>query len=199
MNSIHNIKNINKERLISIIQNFDRSKIQSIFIWTMQEYQQTVSLYSIQKDNHISEIDAFVPLWLASVIDYENWWQLNKCMDENTASDLYEYQLKKYIEDIDFVIQEPCFISQYSKGQIDEKSGYVKKFRPKFPFRSDDLDVASTLDNGIYLNYKFINEETFSFKEVKVVSGYQLRFDKSYAGYRDLFFESEKEYFYFTE
>ena len=198
-NSIPYIKDINKERLVSHIQNFNRSKIKSIFIWTMAEYQQTVSLYRVRKDSCFDEIDAFVSLWLASKIDYENWWSLNNSIDEIETENLYEYNLKQYIDSIDLAIKEPSFFSQYSKCQIEEKVEFVKKFRPRHPIRSANLDVAESIDNGIYINYKFVDEHNFNFEEVKVVSGYQLHYDNSYAGYRDLFFESEQEYFYFTE
>lgn len=196
---IKDVRRLFEEDAIPMILSFDRTKIKSIFIWTMKEYQQTVALYSIKKTDCKDEIEAFIHLWLASEIDYENWFDLNVNIKESDARNIFKYSLVEYINKIDYQVKDNDFVSSYVKDMIDEKIELVKHYRFNYEDTCENYDIAKIVRNGIFINYKYTNEMSYSFNKANVKAGCQLIYDSSYAGYRDLFFKNESEYFFFTE
>jgi hypothetical protein len=73
MESILNIKNIDKIEVVENFLKYEKIKIKSLFIWTLKGYRQFASIYRCKKKDFSTKISAFLNLWLAGLIDLEEW------------------------------------------------------------------------------------------------------------------------------
>lgn len=187
-----------KNEIIKYISNYGQKQIYCIFCWSMVEYQQGLFIYSSKKIQYSNELEAFLELWAKSLIDIEEWHDYFKSSMEFAVpiyENFFKEDYKKYnireisIDDANTYIS--CSIKDMLENMTYTRNRYmVETYTHKLPNGVP----------GIYVNGSIIKEDEFNFTiEMPIVSAEELSYDDGWAGYRELFLETEDEYIFFTE
>ena len=195
-NSIFQLADLikDKESHNLIAHSFTDIRLGSIDVvrfWTQQEYQQYLGIYRGKKILFSNELDAFLKLWLAELIECEEWYDLTQVSAEeaeliicnwflandSTCGDYsYHYMKPRLVDNL--------WAESWSNQAIADKCQLVNKRK----------------EAGIYTkNGQAIDKENFSLKIDGIVKAIEIKHNPNWAGYRTLFIETEKEYLLISE
>lgn len=196
MKNILDIKTIEKDEIINCFLNYNKNKIKSLFIWTIDEYRQFASLYRCKKEEFSNSVCAFLNLWLAGLIDLEEW-NNTYSGKEDECNSIYNHFFKDYLDRFNPDIRPNDITKLYIEKEIEDKVELIKRNRVKDPVDNRDYNEANLIFNGIYSDLKFIHENDFKIDiffpkhSIKISEG-------DFYG-EDFFIETEDEYILFME
>lgn len=192
------LNNINKRKIVNAFSKYKRNLIDSIVIRTMTEYELWLSIYSCDKNNFNNSIDAFSCLWLTYLIDCEEWHSYYQSNYE-FAEAVYKNFFINYILELQPSPIKLEFAEQYINNAILHKTDLILRNRNTYPVDNYNLIYSQTGIPGIYLNLKMVDEKKFSFTLPSIVNAIELKYDNTWAGYRDIFIETKDKYLFFSE
>ncbi len=183
---------------MSSVLKFDRRYIDSLFMWTMVEYDQAIYVYKCEKTRYADSKQAFLNLWLASTIDIENW---NDTFSNNMKDleNIYDNFFVEYLSTLEIVLDDPCSVKKYIDYKVKYKVEQVKKNREKDYFEGTSFSDTKTIFNSRFVNLKSVHENHFCIPIIKPINCARLSYDNSYAGYKEFFIETEGEYVYYSD
>ena len=196
MESILNIKDMDKTEVVENFLKYEKSKIKSLFIWTFKGYRQFASMYRCGKKDFSTKICAFLNLWLAGLIDLEEW-NNNYKGGEEVCSGIYDNFFSDYLERVNPILYSNKECREYIEETIREKIKSIKKNRAKDPVDKRDYNEANLIFNGIYENLKFVHEDEFKFEGFNPLISVKISEGDFYG--EDFFVETDEEYILFME
>jgi len=187
-----------KDDIIDYISNYGQKRINSIICWSAREYQQGLWIYSSDKNQYSNVLEAFIELWTAYQIDMQEWndsLQSNKEYGKSIFENFFMEDYKKYnIKSISVYDAKA-----YVHGSIEKMLVNMAYTRKRFPIEVYNHKWPSSV-HGIYVNGQIVAEDKFEFNIVKpILRADELRCDYNWAGYRELFIETEDQYIYLNE
>ncbi|MFP3887729.1 hypothetical protein U8V97_20010 [Priestia filamentosa] len=136
------------------------------------EYTSEFYLYRVSQKQFHDELDAYITLWVQMLDDDEEWTYR---IDEEVTNGIYTYWIQNKMKDYTFQRLDVKEVKEYILGGT------------AVMIRSENIEYEyGRLSPSFRLNGPLI-------------SSLELRYVKSYAGYREIFFESEQEYGLFVE
>jgi hypothetical protein len=194
------VGNINKKKdeIVNYISNYGNKIIDSVVCWSVVEYQQGLFLYRTNKNQYDNVLEAFIELWTRNLIDIEEW-HYNFINGEQFANQIFESFFKvsyaKY--KIRGISTEDAI--DYIARSISDMVKNIVYSRTKYPINDYNYKYPCGVP-GIYENGSIIKEDKISFTiEKTVLWANELKYEVSWAGYREIFLETEDEYIYFNE
>jgi hypothetical protein len=89
-------------------------------------------------------------------------------------------------------------VFNYISSRANEMKVKLLNRRKEHPIDNDELEYPNT--PGIYVNKKINKEEDFNFHvSSNIINAIELSSSENWAGYKELFIETEKEYILFSE
>jgi len=185
------------KHIIGSFMKLDVSKIETIRFWTMVEYELYLGIYRAGKSIFESELDAFSQLWLAELIEIEEWYDAEWLHDADTPKSLFQNFFLKEVRDYRVKPLEAQWAEAFTNACIEDKLQKVINGRKK---EREDGHQDNIGGAGIYTqNHRRLDEATFDLWIQGLIKATQIRHDDSYAGYRTLFLETNTDYILFTE
>lgn len=188
-----------KEEITGYIARYGSQQIDSLVCWTSKEYDPALFIYSTDKGQYANLLEAFMELWTMSMIDEEEWYGDRFQSNMEHAISIFENWFVKDYQGYNFVEISPAEAENYIYERVELLKSNMTYARRRYPLEVYDCKLPNIVP-GIYVNGSMIIEEEFQFNiEKPVLWAEQLQYDVRYAGYRELFLETEDKYIYFLE
>lgn len=189
---------INPGSIVNYIANYKMKNVDSTIFSAIVQYEHWIGIYRSKKDQYKTRLEAFVTLWTCSLIDIEEWhdyYEPTTAFAEAVYENVFKKDSEKY-EPKDYDSHEA---REYIMYKVERMIQNIKSNREKYPLKSSDIIYPNGMP-GVYVNRKIVNENLLEFKLYeRVVKAVELYNDDSWAGYKEIFLETEEEYIYFCE
>lgn len=184
--------------IVNYITNYRIKNVDSTIFSAIVQYEHWLGIYRSQKNQYKNGLEAFITLWTCSLVDIEEWHDHYESTTE-FAEAIYKNFFQKDLAKYDFQDCKPDEAKEYIMHKVKRMTQNVKNNREKYPLNSNDIIYPNSIP-GIYENWKIVNEDFFEFiLTEKVIAAMEFYYNESWAGYKTLFLETEKEYIYFCE
>lgn len=185
------------EQIIGYFTKLDLSKVETRRFWTMVEYELYLGIYRAEKSLFVNELDAFSRLWLAELIEMEEWYDAEWLHAADVPQSLFQNFFLKAMRDYRIKPLEVRWAEAFVNACIEDKLHKVINGR-KMEREDGHQDILGGA--GIYAqNHQRLDEATFHLRIEGLTKATQIRHDGSYAGYRTLFLETNTDYILFSE
>ena len=185
------------EQIISYFKKLDISRIDTLRFWTMVEYEAYLGIYRAEKYLFANELDAFSQLWLAELIELEEWYDAEWFHEADTQANLFQ---NFFLADLEKFCIKPMKIQwaeAFVNQCIEDKLQNVICERKREQNCGDQDSIGGA---GVYTqNQQRLDEVTFQLRIEGITKATQIRHDESWAGYRTLFLETKTNYILFAE
>jgi len=183
------------ERIIGSFMKLDLSKVETIRFWTMVEYELYLGVYRAKKTIFADELDAFSQLWLAELIEMEEWYDAAWLHDADTPKSLFQNFFLPALREYRIKPLDIRWAEAFANACIKDKRQKVISKRKEEREKQDTIGGA-----GIYTQrQQRLDETTFQLRITGLTKATQIRHDNSYAGYRTLLLETGTDYILFCE
>ncbi|MFP7300307.1 hypothetical protein [Neobacillus niacini] len=192
-----NIKELQdkKDEIIQYILGSNKKMIHSTIAFTGKEYDPQFWVYRGAKDNFENELDGLISLWVRFLFDVEEW---KYEYDREFATNIYDYWIMKEMTKYRFLKVSNKSTFNYISTRANEMKEKLLNIRKEHPLDSYDLEYPTAA--GIYVDKRISKEENFNFCiKGNIINAIELSTSENWAGYRELFIETEKEYIFFSE
>ena len=180
-----------------IINSFSGLKIDEIDVtrfYAPREYEGDLGVYSGKKSSFVNELDAFLKLWLAELIEVEEWYDYHHLNDENAESMMNIW----FLEGV-------CDYNNYKNFNLKlVDNSWAEKWANQVILYNYHLSMgdrrSGEKDAGVFKkNWQLIDEEKFSLSIEGIVKAVEIMYNPNWAGYRTLFVETKHEYVLISE
>ena len=163
----------------------------------MVEYELYLGIYRAEKSIFANELDAFSQLWLAELIEMEEWYDAEWFHEADTQTTLFQHFFLKDMAEFCIKPLEAWWAETFVNQCIEYKLQQVIDERK----REQKCGVQDNIgDAGLYTqNQQRLDETTFHLRIEGITKATQIRHDESSAGYRAIFLETNTSYFLFSE
>jgi hypothetical protein len=180
------------------IMNYRSKDITGTIFYTYKEYQNYLQIYRSNKSQYHHSLEAFVSLWISALIDEEEWYDLFE-PNIKSADDIYNNWFKKEINQYTFHHVTTNSLREYVLSKANKMKELVKEYRQKNPLIKCRIIYPSSIP-GIYINRDMQDEQEYTLNLSKnVIVAEELSSYDNWAGYKEIFIETEQEYIYFRE
>lgn len=192
-----NTSNFRQDQIMSYMFMTKFLDILSVHFWSAVEYQQNLNIFRTTKAQYENNVQALVSLWLMDyLVVEENLPSLNdKEALRNIALRIFPDSMKTF----SYKELDPENAFTYVQGGIERMQENMRQTRKKHPLENYDAVFPSSIP-GIFVNHLLIKESDFNFDfSFKIEKAIELQDDPSWAGYKILFLETDREYIYFAQ
>lgn len=169
-------------------------EITGIIFYTCKEYENYMQIYRTNKSQYHNVLEAFVSLWVRTLIDEEEW-NGNFELDFDLVDSMFKKEIDRYT--FNYVATEA--LRDYVVTKVLRMKDLVKEYRNKNPLKQSNITYPSSVP-GIYMNRTMIDEQKYVLNLPKnLIAAEELYYYNIWAGYKDIFIETEQEYIYFRE
>jgi hypothetical protein len=193
----HNI-DLYEAEVRKYIMNYRNKEITGTIFYTYKEYENYMQIYRTSKSNYKDVLEAFVSLWVSTLIDEEEWHEhFEPTFD--FADSIYNNWFKKEISQYTFHNAITETLIEYIISKAIRMKELVQDYRNNNPLTHHNLTYPSPIP-GIYINRDMIDEQKYIFQISKnPIEAVELNSNNEWAGYKEIFIETEEEYLYFRE
>ncbi|TYP74734.1 hypothetical protein [Paenibacillus methanolicus] len=186
------------EDIQSYMMNYRNKTVTSAIFFAFKEYENYMQIYRTSKSQYSGRLEAFVTMWTNALVDDQEWHHYYEPTLE-FAHNLYRYWFIEQIEGYTYELRPPALLVTYAENSIRRKTELILEYRKRNPLEELDVRYPSATP-GFYLNGRLIDDDRIVFPlPHNLLSAEELKDDPSWAGYKEIFFETEYEYIYFAE
>lgn len=194
---VHNIEHYEDEVKKYILSHRSKEITGTIF-YTHQEYENYMQIYRTTKSQYNNVLEAFVSLWVSALIDAEEWHD-NFEFNVDYADGVYNNWFKKEVSCYTFNNVTTESLREYVIYKALRMKELVVKYQNNNPLKQCNITYPSSIP-GIYRDRYMIDEQRYELIIPKnLVAAEELYYYNNWAGYKDIFIETEQEYIYFSE
>ncbi|MEY8744361.1 hypothetical protein AB9M62_34115 [Bacillales bacterium AN1005] len=186
----HNIDYYQAEIKQYIINHRSKEIIGTIF-YTYKEYENYLQIYRTNKSQYNNRLEAFISLWMGTLIDEEEWHDHFEPKIE-FADSIYDNWLKKEVNEYTFHYRATESLKEYVILKADRMKELIKEYRSNNPILQGGITYPSSIP-GIYINRDIQNEQEYTFNlSNDVIVAEELKYCANWAGYKEIFIEPDK-------
>ena len=182
-------------RIIDSFKEIDLSKIDITRFHTWTEYEMYLGIYRGNKPSFSNELDAFLKLWLAELIEVEEWHDDYKTRID-FAENVFNYWFLKDAENFVLKLWDSKSALKFFNEAVKDKTCLVIDDKEVYKNRYGCIEIGGP---GIYLNSRMIDETEFYLSIGDIIKAVEIKHDDSWAGYRTLFIETAEDFILFSE
>lgn len=180
------------------IINHKSKDITGTIFYTYKEYENHLQIYRTSKSQYDNKLEAFISLWISTLIDEEEW---HDHFEPNIefADSVYNNWFKKEINQYTFHHVATESLREYVISKANRMKELVKEYRSNNTLMQSSITYPSSIP-GIYINRDMQDEQEYTLNLSKnVIVAEELKYYENWAGYKEIFIETEQEYLYFRE
>jgi hypothetical protein len=183
-------------RIIDSFKEIDLSNIDITRFHTWTEYEMYLGIYRGNKPSFSNELDAFLKLWLAQLIELEEWHDDYKTQID-FAENVFNNWFLKDAENFVLKLWDCQSAHKFANEAIKDKTCLVIDDKKVYENRYGCVEQGGP---GIYkMNSHMIDETKFCMAIDDIIKAVEIKYDDSWAGYRTLFLETTEEFILFCE